>query len=57
MKKFIVTTAVALVLAGSAFSISLPTESTSHKAAPVTKQAIPPAGCPVNDPNGCGIFG
>ena len=63
MKKLIFTAATLLVLAGSSLQIaSVSSTEIAGKTKPksptsgATTDTIPPPTCPMNDPNGCGIF-
>jgi hypothetical protein len=62
MKKLLFAAIALMVLAGSTFTT--PTFKNDSNLAQVTKKKpaaspddIPPPSCPVDDPNGCGIFG
>lgn len=66
MKKLMFSIATLVVLAGSTFSAipavhsnttmaGVTNPKTGPKPGPAAPDSIPP-GCPLNDPNGCGIF-
>ena len=63
MKKLIFTATALLVLAGSTFQfaavsttqIAQKTKPKNPTSGPIV-DSIPPPTCPLNDPNGCGIF-
>ena len=63
MKKLIFTATALLILAGSTFQVAtISGTQIAGKTKPksptsgATTDSIPPPTCPMNDPNGCGIF-
>ncbi len=62
MKKILFAALTLMVLAGSTFTVSTvhataSVASTTTKKTTVKPADIPPPSCPINDPEGCGIFG
>ncbi len=62
MKKLVFAALTLMVLAGSTFAVPASNEATVlaqvTKKKPAAQPAdIPPPSCPINDPDGCGIYG
>jgi hypothetical protein len=62
MKKLVFAAVTMMVLAGSTFAVPMFSTPAAPAVAATVKggakpASIPPPSCPVNDPNGCGIFG
>jgi hypothetical protein len=62
MKKFMFAAITLMVLAGSTFIVPAVNAGSPETHAAATKTTakpdmIPPPTCPIDDPNGCGIFG
>ena len=56
MKSIVRTFALSLVVTGAFASAHL-AKTNAGISAPVRVSAVPPAGCPLNDPNACGMKG